>query len=117
MKEHGCFHVPLQKSCRWQVFAGSLLRLEDPAGKHDGVLPTGVSAETRQMDGCIAGAACQQRIALGRAHEPDQREGYHRFTGTPQSLLCGERRSKVASVVSAGGENGGKRTLRRRSGE
>lgn len=40
------------------------------------------------MDGCIAGAACQQRIALGRAHEPDQREGYHRFTGTPQSGLC-----------------------------
>lgn len=40
------------------------------------------------MDGCIAGAACQQRIALGRAHEPDQREGYHRFTGIPQSGLC-----------------------------
>ncbi len=117
MKEHGCFHVPLQKSCRRQVFAGSHLRLEDPAGKLAGVLPAGVSAGDRRMDGCIAGAACQQRIALGRAHEPDQREGYHRFTGSPQSLLCGERRSKAASVVSAGGENGGKRTLRRRSGE
>ena len=117
MKEHGCFHVLLQKRCQWQLFAGSRLRLENPAGKLTGVLPAGVSAETRRMDGCIAGAACQQRIALGRAHEPDQREGYHRFTGPPQSLLCGERRSKAAPVVSARGENGEKRTLRRRSGE
>ena len=60
----------------------------DPAGKFAGVLPAGVSAGVWRMDGCIAGAACQQRIALGRAHEPDQREGYHRFTGIPQSGLC-----------------------------
>ena len=27
--------------------------------------------------------------------------GYHRLKGPPQSLLCGERRSKAASVVFA----------------
>ena len=83
-----------KKSCRWQVFSDSHLRLEDPAGKFAGVLPAGVSAGVWRMDGCIAGAACQQRIALGRAHEPDQREGYQPLHGDPA-----------------------KRTLRRRSGE
>ena len=34
--------------------------------------------------------------------------------GPPQSLLCGERRSKGVSVVFAIGGNEGKRTLRRR---
>jgi len=49
--------------------------------------------------------------ALGRAHEPDQREGYHCHKGAPQSLLCGERRSKGVSVVFANSGNEGKRTL------
>ena len=52
--------------------------------------------------------------ALGRAHEPDQRERYHCPKGSPQSLLCGESRSKGVSVVFAIGGNEGKRTLRRR---
>ena len=52
------------------------------------------------MDGCIAGAACQQRIALGRAHEPDQREGYHRPKGAPakpQALWGEEEQGSVRS--------------------
>ena len=33
------------------------------------------------VNGCIAGDAWQRRIALGRAHGPGQRTGYHRPFG------------------------------------